>query len=159
MDKKGILTIAIIMVFIGTFLAPICNAISESNNPTLNIEKQPNEQNILEEDEKVSLESKCLWIYGPYLKATVKGTIGQYHEDFALFGYSFKSRLKIYADFDNEISICPLRGKEINFAPTEGKYYFHARIAKWDVFEEIEKYEKYYVEGTVIWCFISGDPE
>jgi hypothetical protein len=151
MEKK-ILTIAIILLFIGTFLVPICNAISGPSNPTLGIEQEPDEQNNLEEDEKGSLEPEFFWDYGPYLKATVKGTIAYYREDFTIFGYSVHPQCTLYAGF--EVWIYPLRGKEIRIAPTENyeRWYVSGRLAKWDVFRVIEPYEEYYVEGTLILC-------
>jgi hypothetical protein len=151
MEKK-ILTIGIILLFIGTFLVPVCNAFSQPSNPTSVIEEQPDEQNDLEEDEKGSLEPEFFWDYGPYLKATVKGTIAYYYEDFTIFGYSVNPKCELYDGF--EVWIYPLNGKEIHIAPTgnHAKWKVFGRLAKWDVFRVIEPYEEYYVEGTIILC-------
>ena len=143
--KKGILKIAVIILFIGTVLLPVCNAFSQPNTPSTGIDEQPDEQN------KDDSESQCLWDYGPYLKATVKGTLTSYYEDFRIFGYSFKPHGRL-----GDIWVYPSHGEEEHIAPTEGRWTFSARLAKWDVFEEIGTFpdEKYYVEGTVIWCVV-----
>ena len=159
--KKKLLTIAIMLLFIGTVLLPVCNAFSQPGNPTSGIEEQPDEQNDLKEDEQESPEPECLWAYGPYLKATVKGTVGRYNEGLTIFGYSFNIKCKLYSEKENELWIYPLRGKEIHIVPTptDDGWYFGARVAKWDVFEEIVPHEEYYIEGTVIWCIADGSPE